>query len=153
MKHTQCEFFDIQKEDFDDYIRLSEEFYQTDSVSHKIPTKHFMDAFNLLMENSPYLRCIMIKCDGKNVGYATLALTYSIEAGGIAVWAEELYIEPSHRKKGFGQALLNYLDSEYKDKVARIRLEVIPEKEHLMKLYKKSGYKMIPYAQMYKDFE
>lgn len=153
MGKIQCEFVDARAEDRDDYIRLSKAFYQTDSVLHSVPEEHFADAFAFLMADTPYLRCIMIQYEEKNIGYAMLALMHSVEAGGIVVWADELYIDPAYQRQGIGSTFLQYLDQEYKGQAKRIRLEAVPTKEHLIQLYKKNGYDFLGYTQMYKELE
>lgn len=153
MENIQCEFIDARSEDCADYIRLSKEFYQTDSVLHEVPEEHFIEAFAFLMADTPYLRCIMIQHEQKNIGYGMLSLTHSVEAGGVVVWAEELYIDPKYQRLGIGKKFLQYLQEEYQGEAARIRLEAVPEKKYLIQLYEKSGYQVLGYTQMYQDLE
>lgn len=146
-------FFDFKAEDREDYIQLSNEFYHSDSVLEKVDQKNFERGFDMIMKDSPFLRGLMIKDQGNNVGYAMLALSYSVEGGGMELWLEELYLRPKARGKGYAKAFFAFIDKEYRNTISRFRLEVAPEKKQLIDLYKRYGFEILPYVQMVRDPE
>ncbi len=130
------------------FLELSKDFYASDVVFRNIPEKFHSDAFDELMRSDEYAECYIFEDSGQVVGYALLAKTYSREAGGKTVWIEELYVLPQFRGKGIGRSFFDYL---YKNSpAARYRLEVEPENEKAIKLYKEEGFYYLPYQQMIK---
>ena len=79
--------------------------------------------------------------------------TFSQEAGGKAVWLEELYIRPQFRCHGLGKEFFAYVDEQIAPKVMRLRLEIEPDNLRAKKLYLAMGYEDLPYAQMIKEVQ
>jgi GNAT superfamily N-acetyltransferase len=57
----------------------------------------------------PKFRAIIAEVDGKPAGYAVFFGFYSTFQGRAGLFLEDLYVRPSLRKQGIGQALLNYV--------------------------------------------
>lgn len=133
------------------FLTLSREFFSSDAVSHPIPEEYHTLAFEHLMESDNYAHCFIIEAGGKPAGYALTAVTYSREAGGMAVWIEELYIRPEFRGAGLGTKLMEFLAANYKD-AKRFRLELTNGNpaEHL---YKREGFSPFPYKQMVREID
>lgn len=49
--------------------------------------------------------------DGKEIGFALFFHNFSTFLGRAGIYLEDLYVEPEHRKKGYGKALLKKLAS------------------------------------------
>ena len=128
------------------YVSLAKAFYATDAVFQPIPEKHFSDTFDELMRSDVYTFCRILEHEDAPAGYALMSRTYSQEAGGMAVWIEEIYILPEYRGKGLGSEFFAWLFETYP--APRYRLEVEPENEAAMHLYTKLGFKSVPYGQM-----
>lgn len=77
-------------EDREDYIRFSTEFYNSSAVDKPVPREHFEQGFDEMMRSDVYVQGYMLVCDGNNVGYCVTMKTYSVEAGGITIWIDEL---------------------------------------------------------------
>lgn len=142
----------IEKKDEKDYIAMAGEFYSSSAVLHPIPTEYFSRTFNELMTSDRYAEGYILEKDGATAGYALLAKTFSQEAGGLVIWAEELYIKPEFRSLGLGTEFFKFLESNRSDDVKRIRLEVELENTGAIKLYKRLGYDFLEYNQMIKEF-
>lgn len=142
----------INHKDKEIYITLATEFYNSDAVMHKIPKEHFERCFNELMESDRYITCYMFVYEDNICGYALLSKQYSQEAGGMALWIDEIYIRNEYRSKGLGKELFNFLENEREIAVTRFRLEVEDDNEKAIHLYKKLGFENLEYIQYYKEF-
>lgn len=137
-------------EDREDYIRFSTEFYNSSAVDKPVPREHFEQGFDEMMRTDVYVQGYMLVCDGNNVGYCVTMKTYSVEAGGITIWIDELFVLEEYRSKGLGRELFKYIEENGDKKLRRIRLEVELENGRAISLYKKMGFEPAPYDGMWK---
>lgn len=137
-------------EDREDYIRFSTEFYNSSAVDKPVPREHFERGFDEMMRSDVYVQGYMLVCDGNNVGYCVTMKTYSVEAGGITIWIDELFVLEEYRSKGLGRELFKYIEENGDKKLRRIRLEVELENGRAISLYKKMGFEPAPYDGMWK---
>ncbi len=137
-------------EDREDYIRFSTEFYNSSAVDKPVPREHFEQGFDEMMRSDVYVQGYMLVCDGNNVGYCVTMKTYSVEAGGITIWIDELFVLEEYRSKGLGRELFKYIEEKGDKKPRRIRLEVELENGRAISLYKKMGFEPAPYDGMWK---
>lgn len=137
-------------EDREDYIRFSTEFYNSSAVDKPVPREHFEQGFDEMMRSDVYVQGYMLICDGNNVGYCVTMKTYSVEAGGITIWIDELFVLEEYRSKGLGRELFKYIEENGDKKLRRIRLEVELENGRAISLYKKMGFEPAPYDGMWK---
>lgn len=137
-------------EDREDYIRFSTEFYNSSAVDKPAPREHFEQGFDEMMRSDVYVQGYMLVCDGNNVGYCVTMKTYSVEAGGITIWIDELFVLEEYRSKGLGRELFKYIEENGDKKLRRIRLEVELENGRAISLYKKMGFEPAPYDGMWK---
>ncbi len=137
------------QQDKDAVLAMVEDFYNSPGVLNPIPTSNFAEAFEEMCDGGSHrLRGLVIEVDGKAAGFCSLSFSYSTEAGGAVVLIEEVYIHPHYQGRGLGTAIFNYIIQEYKDKAARLRLEVAPENLRAMALYQRIGFSQLPYRQM-----
>lgn len=137
-------------EDREDYIRFSTEFYNSSAVDKPVPREHFEQGFDEMMRSDVYVQGYMLVCDSNNVGYCVTMKTYSVEAGGITIWIDELFVLEEYRSKGLGRELFKYIEENGDKKLRRIRLEVELENGRAISLYKKMGFEPAPYDGMWK---
>lgn len=137
-------------EDREDYIRFSTEFYNSSAVDKPVPREHFEQGFDEMMRSDVYVQGYMLVCEGNNVGYCVTMKTYSVEAGGITIWIDELFVLEEYRSKGLGRELFKYIEENGDKKLRRIRLEVELENGRAISLYKKMGFEPAPYDGMWK---
>ena len=140
----------IQKEDRAFYVAMAQAFYESDAVLSPIPLSNIEKTFDLLMKGTPYAEAFILEKDGKNAGYALLARTWSQEAGGEAVWVEEIMVLPEYRGMGLGKEFFAFLEENFPD-ARRFRLEVEDENEGAVRLYRSLGFSWFDYKQMKKD--
>ncbi|MEG2770335.1 MAG: GNAT family N-acetyltransferase, partial [Oscillospiraceae bacterium] len=114
-------------EDKNEVLAMVTPFYTGPGVLHQIPVQNFADAYDDMVNQTPFLRGYVILSEDKIAGYIHLTFSYSCEAGGMVVSLEELFIKPDFRGKGLGNEALTFIKDEYRGKCARISLEVAPE--------------------------
>ncbi len=139
----------LSSDDRQIYIEMAREFYSTDAVWHSVPVANFEKTFDEMMRSDVYAEGFIFELHGTVAGYALLAKTFSQEAGGLVVWVEEIYVKPQFRGKGLGGEFFEFLEKERP--AARYRLEIEPENERAVALYRKNGFEMMPYGQMCKE--
>ena len=131
------------------YLRMAHAFYHSEAVLHPVPDEYFARAFDEMMCSDAYLAGLIFEIDGKTAGYALLAKTYSQEAGGPAVWIDELYVEPAFRNQGAGKAF--FAELQKLAPAARYRLEIEPDNLRAERLYKSMGFDVLGYKQLVMD--
>lgn len=142
----------ITEGDREIFLRLSEEFYNSPAVLHPVPRQYHEDAFSEIIRSDEYADGFIVEAEGKAVGLALTAKTYSREAGGKVLWLEELYILPEYRSCGLGREYFAFIeDYAHKNGFARIRLEVEEENVRARALYERLGYQPLEYSQMVKE--
>ena len=139
----------INENDREEFLSLVKTFYNSEAVLHSIPESYHEKTFSELMRSDCYAECLFFEENNETVGYALLAKTFSQEAGGLAVWIEELYLKEQYRSKGFGSEFFNWLFVNVPAK--RYRLEVEADNLRAKKMYEKMGFNILPYEQMVKD--
>lgn len=137
----------IQKKDRELFLQLAKEFYHSEAVLEPIPEQFHETTFAELMRAEEYLQCFILEREETAAGYALLNISYSQEAGGRVVWLEELYLRPEYQGQGLGSEFFDYLEKEIP--AARYRLEVEPDNLRAVELYKRKGFRQLPYLQMY----
>ena len=141
----------INSKDKSEFLSMCKAFYSTEGVLHTIPEKYMENTFaEAAKETSPYCHCYIIEENEKTAGYILLALTFSNEVGGLAVWLDELYIKPEFQNKGLGKKSLSFIKEEYSH-AKRIRLEITESNKIAENLYKKENFKPLSYLQMIFD--
>ncbi len=142
---------DFVEQDRSNFINMCTSFYSTGAALNSLSQDAMSKTFNEIMNNSPYLRGLVIKYDSFVAGYVNLSFTYSNECNGFVVLIEEIYVEPKFQRKGLGSYALKWILSEYKSKAVRYRLEVCNSNPDAIRLYERVGFKNLKYKQMVFD--
>ena len=141
----------LTQKDFDCVLDMMRVFYASEALlvhpEEAVLRKTLTDAIT----GSPYLEAFGFEEEGVLAGYGMVATSYSTEAGGLCAWIEDIYIEPSHRGKGFGSSFLEFVWQRYRERVVRIRLEAEPENERAMAVYRKAGFEVLGYTQLVRE--
>ena len=131
------------------YLKMAHDFYHSEAVLHPVPDKYFVRAFDEMMRSDAYLLGLIFEKDGKTAGYALLVKCWSQEAGGPAVWIDEIYMLPEFRNQGLGRAFFSELQAIAP--AARYRLEIEPDNARAERLYKSMGFDELGYKQLVMD--
>ena len=119
------------------FVELSEEFYRSPAVLHKIP---------VLNGGGVYLDGFFVFHEGELAGYCLVGKGFSPECGGKVVWIEEIYLREPFRSKGIGRSLFAEIFKRYGE-TKRFRLEVEPSNARAAALYTSLGFKKLNYVQ------
>ena len=88
------------------FVELSEEFYRSPAVLHKIPVRNHSATFDELINGGGvYLDGFFVFHEGELAGYCLVGKGFSPECGGKVVWIEEIYLREPFRSKGIGRSL------------------------------------------------
>lgn len=143
----------MQDGDLPLYKQMSLEFYATDAVDHPLPETHFDSIFREVLSDGPYLDgYFLLNAEGIEVGYAIVSKMMAVEAGGLCVWVEDLYIRASFRGQGLGTEFFRFIKEKYPT-AGRFRLEVERDNLPAVRLYKKQGFDFLHYDQMICDVD
>lgn len=144
---------EIREDDFQMYMELTKEFYESDATDHPVPESYREATWKELMRSREYASAYILEFGDEVAGYGLMSYTFSQEAGGMVAWIEEVYIRPRYRGRGLGREFFSYVDAVIAPKVMRLRLEVEPDNVRAKKLYRELGYKELPYEQMLKEVQ
>ena len=90
-------------------------------------------------------RLLVATVEGRPVGVAALSFVWPIEHGGRSAWLEELYVEPPHRGRGIGRALLRAAcDHAAAAGAVAVDLEVDAGHRRAARLYEAEGFRPLP---------
>ena len=88
----------------------------------------------------PKFRAVIAEVDGKPAGYAVFFEFYSTFQGRAGLFLEDLYVRPSLRKHGIGQALLNHVARiAWEEDYFCMRWEVLDWNTPAIDFYKRLG--------------
>lgn len=141
---------EITKADKEEFLKMSTEFYASDAVLHPLPLEYHERTFNEATNSKIYIRILIMEYEGAIAGYSVLSKQFSTEAGGFCMWFEDIYVKAEFRSKGLAKELFSYVGENFKY-VQRLRLEVEKENVRAVELYKRMGFKVLPYMQMVKE--
>ena len=139
----------IRPEDREIYLRMAWDFYHSDAVLHPVPYENLTASFDEMMRSDAYMTGWIFEWEGNTAGYALLCKTWSQEAGGRAVWIDEIYMLPEYRGRGIGRWFFSQLKEI--EPAARYRLEIEPENIRAKTLYEAMGFTELGYQQLVMD--
>ena len=128
-------------------LEMMRVFYASPAVHTNGSEAIFRSDIDACLSDEPWLEGYVFLEGDAPIGYTMLATGYSTEFGRRCVWIEDLYVKPEYRHKGIGTEFFRFLPEAYPQAV-RFKLEVEPENETAMALYKKSGYYLLGYSIM-----
>jgi len=124
-------------------------FYASPAVLSNGSEEIFRADVDACVSDNPYLEGYILEWDGALGGYAMAAKSFSTEFGKSCIWIEDLYIRPEYRGLGMGSCFLTWIGEKYPDAI--LRLEAEEENENAIRVYRKSGFEVLPYLELKKE--
>ena len=129
-------------------IEMMRVFYASPAVHTNGSEEIFFNDVENCVNDNPYLEgYVFVENDGI-LGYAMIAKSFSTEFGKPCIWIEDLYLKPEYRGKKIGTKFFQFLEQMYQNVI--FRLEVEEENERAIHVYRKNGFKVLPYMEMKK---
>lgn len=89
--------------------------------------------------------CLVLEEGPQIVGFALGAATYSTFRCRPTVWLEDIYVEPKHRGKGYGKALLTaVIDKARAEGAGRVDWSVLDWNQPSIEFYQRMGATVMP---------
>lgn len=129
-------------------LEMMRVFYVSPAILSDGSEEIYRNDFEQCVGENPYVEGYIFENDGKTLGYAMVAKSFSTEFGKPCIWIEDLYMTESARGLGIGSRFLQYVEEKYPNCV--LRLEVEANNERAIHVYKKSGFDVLPYIEMRK---
>ena len=136
----------MQRDDSEIVIDMMRKFYTSSAVATNGSEEIFAANVENCLSGSPYVAGFIFVIDGKIIGYGITAHSYATEFGGECIWIEDIYIEPEYRGCGVGTKFIRYVKELYPDKI--FRLESEKDNSAALNLYKRFGFKELPYLEL-----
>ena len=138
----------MEKKDKSQVIEMMSVFYASDAVWSNGSSEIFEADVDNCVGESPYVEGYIFESEDIIQGYAMVAKSFSTEFGKPCIWIEDIYIKNEYRGRGIGKMFFDYIQEKYPNSVFRLELE--PENEAALRLYKKCGFEILPYMEMKK---
>ena len=128
---------------------MMKKFYNSPAVITDGSEKIFAANVENCLSGSPYVEGFVFVDGKKIIGYGITAHSYATEFGGECIWLEDIFIEAQYRGRGVGSKFIRHVKKIYPDKI--FRLEAEAGNESALKIYKRFGFKELPYLEMVCD--
>ena len=135
--HDKCEVMDMMRV-----------FYASDAVSTNGSEEIFSADIDNCIGDCPFVEGYVFSSGDKIIGYSMIAKSYSTEFGKRCVWIEDIYVKEAYRGLGIGTRFFDFIEEKYEGCI--FRLEAEEENERAVHVYKKCGYKTLPYLELVK---
>jgi GNAT superfamily N-acetyltransferase len=93
----------------------------------------------------PAAEAVVAEVQGQVVGFALFFTNFSTFLGRPGLYLEDLYVQPAHRGRGLGKALLQHLGALAVDRgCGRFEWSVLDWNENAIRFYEKMGATVMP---------
>ena len=142
---------DLEARDREEVFKMMRVFYDSEAVLYTAPDEILYKDIDDCLSDLPFIEGYVFEEEGKLVGYAMAAKSYTTEYGGRLIFIEELYVKEEYRGLGIGSSFFNFIEEKYKGLAVRYKLEVEEENQNAISVYKKRGYNKLGYFIMSKE--
>ena len=138
----------MQEVDRGAVLAMMREFYASDAVLTNGSDEIFNNDISGCVSDNPYIEGYVFTDGGLMQGYAMLAKSFSTEFGRPCIWVEDIFVKAEYRARGIATGFFSFIEDKYPG--ALFRLEVEPENEKALSVYKRCGFDVLPYMEMKK---
>jgi ribosomal protein S18 acetylase RimI-like enzyme len=125
--------------DIDLLVRFMRELYEHDHLPFDEPAAH--RALEKMLRDQSFGRVWLVYDGEQAIGYVVLTLGYSLEYHGRDAFIDELYIRESHRGKGIGAQVVQFVEETCRTlEVQALHLEVERANTKAQAFYHKVGF-------------
>lgn len=127
-------------EHLDKLLTLCAAFHAEEGIEQTDEGRHA--ALEPLLNGSPYGAAYLIGPPRAAIGYIVVCFGWSVEFGGLDAILDELYVRPGVRGRGIAsEALIALPNALSSGGLRAIHLEVDRDKEAVIKLYRRAGFR------------
>lgn len=137
--------------DKEEVLQMMKVFYESEAVLSNGSSEIFNSDFDNCVNDNPYLEGYVFCLEDKILGYAMIAKSFSTEFGKPCIWIEDLYIKDEYRNKEIGSIFFKFIEEKYPKTI--MRLEAEESNEVAIHVYKKAGFKILPYIELKKELD
>lgn len=123
-------------------------FYASPAVHTNGSEEIFLSDVENCINDCPFLEGYIFEEEGEIQGYAMIAKSFSTEFGKPCIWIEDIFLKEEYRGKGIAPEFFALLEKTYPGHLFRIEAE--EENERAVKVYKKAGFRVLPYLELVK---
>ena len=127
-------------------VDMMREFYGSPAVMTDGSEKIFAANVANCLDDSTCAEGFVFVDGVKIIGYGITARSYSTEFGGECIWLEDIFIAAEYRGRGVGSQFVRHVKEIYPEKI--LRLETESDNLAAVNLYKRLGFKALPYLEM-----
>ena len=139
----------MRLQDKEEVVEMMRGFYTSPAVHTNGSEEIYLADVENCINDCPYLEGFVFEEKGNIQGYGMIAKSFSTEFGKPCIWIEDLFIKEEYRKKGISRDFFEMLKNRYPNHLLRIEAE--EENERAVSIYKKAGFQILPYLELYKE--
>ncbi len=139
----------MRLQDKAEVVEMMRGFYTSPAVHTNGSEEIYLSDVENCINDCPYLEGFVFEEKGNIQGYGMIAKSFSTEFGKPCIWIEDLFIKEEYRKKGISRDFFEMLKNRYPNHLLRIEAE--EENERAVSVYKKAGFQILPYLELYKE--
>ena len=130
-------------------VDMMRTFYHSPAVWTNGSEEIYHNDVTACVGDSPYAEGFVFEDKIGIIGYGMIAKSFSTEFGKPCIWIEDLYLKEEYRGVGIGSRFFAYLEEKFPETI--MRLEVEEDNTRALSVYRKNGYKALPYMEMKKE--
>ena len=139
----------MRLQDKEEVVEMMRGFYTSPAVHTNGSEEIYLADVENCINDCPYLEGFVFEEKRNIQGYGMIAKSFSTEFGKPCIWIEDLFIKEEYRKKGISRDFFEMLKNRYPNHLLRIEAE--EENERAVSVYKKAGFQILPYLELYKE--
>lgn len=140
----------ITESDRQRVMEMMRDFYSSDATWLLPSDEIFNNDITECISDSPFADGFVFTDEEGTVrGYAMIAHSFATEFGRRCIWIEDLYLEKELQGTGLASEFLAYIQSAYPEAVHRLESE--DDNEHANGIYRRKGFRRMPYIEMIRN--